>query len=378
VVPSGAQVLLDGHHGRLIVHPTEDTLAFYRERQRRYEELLQSDRELVPLPSETKDGYPVTLQANIEFKQELDLVDQYGAEGIGLVRTEMLFLMRRNVSLSEDEQLTCYREFIDAVAPAPVTFRLLDFGGDKMLPLAHREHNPFLGWRGMRVLLDRPELLRPQVRALLRAGADGPARILLPMITHLDEVHAFYEVLENVRAELEREGIPYDPDPPVGIMVEVPAVALQADLFAQAVDFFSIGTNDLTQYVLAVDRGNDRVAHRYDEFHPAVLQLIRRSIQAAAQEDIPVSLCGKMGANPKAAPLLIGLGLDTISASPSFLPPVKRVIRAVRRAPALDLAEATLLAPGPDAVHQQVDAWFEEYAPEALAMEHPQAPSEAT
>ena len=376
-VPNGAQVLLDGHHGRLIVHPTEETLAFYRERQRRYEKLLKSDQELVPLPSETQDGVPVSLQANIEFKQELDLVEQYGAEGIGLVRTEMLFLMRRDVSLSESKQLNCYAEFIDAVAPHQVTFRLLDFGGDKMLPLAHREHNPFLGWRGMRVLLDRPELLRPQVRALLRAGADGSARILLPMITHLDEVHAFYEVLENVKAELERDGIPYDPDPPVGIMVEVPAVALQAGLFAQAVDFLSIGTNDLTQYVLAVDRGNDRVAHRYDAFHPAVLQLIRRTIEAAQKESIPVSLCGKMGANPKATPLLIGLGLDTISASPSFLPPVKRVVRAIRRVEALELAEAALLAPGPEAVHQRVDAWFDEYAPEALAIDHPRAPSQA-
>ncbi len=374
-VPADAPVLLDGHNGRLIVHPTEETRAFYRKRKQRYEALVQSDQELVDLPAQTKDGHAMTLQANIEFAQELDLVEAYGAEGIGLVRTEMLFLMRRDVSLSEAKQVDAYRTFIETVAPDEVTFRLLDFGGDKMLPLAHREHNPFLGWRGMRVLLDRPELLRPQVRALLRASAAHSVRILLPMITHLDEVEAFYEVLNNIQADLEREGTPYHPDPSIGIMVEVPAVALQAELFARYVDFFSIGTNDLTQYVLAVDRGNDRVAHRYDAWHPAVLQLIRDTIKAGEREEIPVSLCGKMGANPKAVPLLLGLGLDTISASPSFLPPVKRVIRAIRRDQTRDLADAALQAAGPGDVHQQVDDWFDEHAPEALAMDHPRAPS---
>ena len=368
-IADGALVILDGHRGRLIVHPTDETLAQYRERQAQYDDLLQKQQHLVSLPAETCDGHAIRLQANIEFKQELELIERHGAEGIGLVRTEMLFLMRREVSLSESLQYETYRELVEAVEPYPATFRMLDIGGDKMLPMAHREHNPFLGWRGIRVLLDRPELLRPQLRALLRAGVHGSLRILLPMITHLDEVEQFLSIKAEVEAELRDEGKAFDPDVPIGIMVEVPAVALQADQFAEMTDFFSIGTNDLTQYVLAIDRGNDLVARRYDALHPAVLQLIQHTAKAAHAHNIPISLCGKVGSDPEAAPVLLGLGVDALSGSPTFLPGVKRVVRAIRQEDATALAQQAVAARDAQAVRRLIDDWFAEHAPDVRPLD---------
>lgn len=368
-VPDGATVILDGLQGRLIVDPTPETVQFYRERQSRYRELLQEHKQLVGLPTETQDGHRIQLLANIEFRQELDLLSQYGAEGIGLLRTEMLFLMRRNISLSEEMQYETYRDIVETVGPDVSTIRLLDLGGDKMLPLAHREHNPFLGWRGMRVLLDRPELLRPQLRALLRASAHGPLQILLPMVTHRDEVRRFKEIMQSVRSELDAQGETIDGDIPVGVMVEVPAVALRPDVFAPEVDFFSIGTNDLTQYVLAIDRGNDLVANRFDALHPAVLSLVKRTVDSAHEYGISVSLCGEIGSAPRAIPILVGLGLDQISASPTYLPRLKHVIRALRLSDAQALAERALRADEVREVHAINDAWLREHAPAALELE---------
>jgi phosphotransferase system enzyme I (PtsI) len=235
-----------------------------------------------------------------------------------------------------------------------------------MLPLAHREHNPFLGWRGIRVLLDRPELLRPQLRALLRASVHGPLQILLPMVTHLDEIFHFKDILHDVRSALRHEGHDVPSSVPVGAMVEVPAVALRPDGFASEVDFFSIGTNDLTQYVLAVDRSNDMVADRYDALHPAVLTLIQRTVEGAREHDIPVSLCGEIGSVPHAIPILLGLGLDAISASPTYLPPIKRVIRSIQLADATALAADVLTAADVGEVHALNAAWLRNHAPEAL------------
>ena len=365
-VRNEATLIVDGLQGRVISHPTSETLQFYRERQARHDELLHEREELIGLPAETQDGHAVRLMANIEFQEELELVNTYGAEGIGLLRTEMLFLMRRNITLSEDEQYAAYREVIEQVQPGMSTIRLLDLGGDKMLPLAHREHNPFLGWRGIRVLLDRPELLRPQLRALLRASVHGPLQILLPMVTHRSEVVQFKDILSDVKSSLERDGYDMPSHVPVGAMVEVPSVALRPEGFASEVDFFSIGTNDLTQYVLAIDRSNDMVADRHDALHPAVLTLIQRTIEGARQHDIPVSLCGEIGSVPHAIPILLGLGLDAISASPTYLPPVKRIIRSIRLSDARALAADVLAAADVEEVHALNAAWLRKHAPEAL------------
>ncbi len=360
-IQTGDLAILDGLLGRVIVNPSPATLAQYRMRQERYRRLLEAQQYLVPLPAETLDGHRFTLRANLELIEELDLLQKYGAEGIGLFRTEVLFLMRGPLNVSEDYQLHLYRQIVERVKPAPTTFRLLDLGGDKMLPVAHREHNPFLGWRGLRVLLDKPELLFPQLRALLRASAYGPVRLLVPMVTTLDEFRQFLDVLDAVKAELRAQGESFDEGIPVGIMVEVPAVALMADLFAEEVDFFSIGTNDLTQYTLAVDRGNDLVARRYEALHPAVLRLIKATIDAGHRHGIPVSLCGELAGDPQATPILAGLGLDEFSAAPPYLPEVKRVIRAMHLGEAQALAAQALQARTAGEVVALVSAWLREH-----------------
>ena len=367
-VTTGDMLILDGLDGRVIINPTDETLVLYRKREARYRRLQEEQKQLVPLSSETLDGRDIRLTANLEFREELKLLQEYGAKGVGLFRTEILFLMRRRVSLSEEEQFNTYRRIVEAVGPHRTTFRVLDFGGDKMLPLGHREHNPFLGWRGIRILLDKPELLFPQLRAIVRASTFGPLRILLPMVSELGEVDAFHAILEEVYHDLESDGVDFDPDIPVGIMVEVPAVALKAARFASEVDFFSIGTNDLTQYTLAVDRGNDLVASKYQELDPAVLQLIKSTVDAAQEAGIPVSVCGELAARPVATPILLGLGVDELSASPIFLPEIKRVIRAIRMEEAVRLAEASLAARDAHEVATLIKKWLREHACDVATM----------
>ncbi|TDI77339.1 MAG: phosphoenolpyruvate--protein phosphotransferase, partial [Bacteroidetes bacterium] len=319
-IQNGDTVILDGIRGVLIVNPERKTLERYIKRQARYRRLIQEEKKLVSLPTQTLDGHRISLEANLELREEISQLKEYGAEGIGLFRTEILLLMEGRISISEDEQFAVYERVVAAAAPGHTTFRVLDLGGDKLLPMAHREHNPFLGWRGIRVLLDRPEIMVPQLRAILRASAGGNTRILLPMITNLDEVHRFKIVLAEIMEKLSSEKIEYDADIPVGIMVEVPAVALMAEQFSREVDFFSIGTNDLTQFVLAVDRGNDLVAGMYKDLHPDVLILIHNTIAAAKSAGIPVSLCGELATNLRAVPVLVGLGIEALSASPVYLP----------------------------------------------------------
>ncbi len=367
-VASGDMLVLDGLTGRVVINPTEDTLAFYRDRQERYRQLQEEQKKIVSLPAQTLDGHNVRLAANLEFMEELELVEEYGAEGVGLFRTEVLFLMRKRVSLSEEEQFKAYRRIVESVSPHRTTFRMLDFGGDKMLPLGHREHNPFLGWRGVRVLLDKPDMLYPQLRAIVRASRFGPLRILLPMVTELNEVHAFKGILGTVYEELAKEGLQYDPDIPVGIMVEVPSVAIKAGRFAREVDFFSIGTNDLTQYTLAVDRGNDLVADKYQELDPAILQLIRQTVEEAHACGIEVSVCGELAARAIATPILLGLGIDEMSASPIYLPEVKRVLRSIRMEEARALADQALQARDAHEVTSLLKAWLREHDCDVASM----------
>ena len=360
-VSDGDIAILDGLQGRLILHPEAQTLDAYRAHQQRYREVVQEQTRAAGLDCETTDGRSITLRANVEFAEELGLLDRYGAAGIGLVRTEMLFLMQPGRAFSEDEQAEVYREVARAAGTAGATVRLFDMGGDTLLPMAHREHNPFLGWRGIRVLLDRPELLRPQLRALLRANAHGTLRLLVPMVTSLDEVRRVRQALNEERDRLAANDVNHDADLPMGIMVEVPSVAQQAALFAEAVDFFSIGTNDLTQYTLAVDRGNDLVAHHFDALHPAVLALIKRTVDAAGDAGIPTTICGEIAGDVLATPLLLGLGIDTLSASPTYLPSIQRVVRHLSHADAVALADTALSAPDSETVRQQARDWIAEH-----------------
>jgi phosphotransferase system enzyme I (PtsI) len=361
-ISTGDLVILDGIRGELIVNPDEETLKAYRVKQERFERLRQADKQLVGETSETLDGHPILLQANLELREELPLLKEYGAQGIGLFRTEMMLLMESRAIMSEEEQAEQYLQVVEATRPFPTTFRILDLGGDKLLPMGHREHNPFLGWRGIRILLDKPELLIPQLRAILRASAAGPVRILLPMVTTLTEVRRLRSELEKTKQALRDEGIPFDEQVPMGVMVEVPSVALQADQFAREVDFFSIGTNDLTQYVLAVDRGNDLVAEIYNELHPAVLELIRLTTKAARDAGIPVSLCGELATNLRAVPVLLGLGVESLSASPVYLPAIKRVIRAMKKTEGEALARRALKSSDAEEFRAYMDRWLEEHA----------------
>lgn len=375
-VQPGDPVVLDGLRGEVVVRPGEAHLERYRSRRRRYQQQRAEQKDLAPLPAETRDGTRLKLHANIEFSQEVRLLDEYGAEGIGLFRTEMLLMMRGDMTLSEEQTFNTYRDVVENVAPAPTTLRLLDLGGDKLLPMAHREYNPFLGWRGVRVLLDKPGLLRTQLRAILRASAFGPVRILVPMVTLLSELRRVHEALAEVRRELDEEGIDYDPEVPVGVMVEVPALALQASTFAEAADFFSLGTNDLTQYILATDRGNDLVSDQYSEFHPAVLTMIKRVASAARAAGIPVGICGEMAGDARAVPLLVGLGLEELSASPTYLPEVKRVIRAIDVSEARALAGSALSAHTVEEVDALVDRWMHTHAADIMRFLDPDAEKE--
>ena len=363
-VETGDYVILDGFNGKLIVNPSERTLAGYRRLQERYQRLLEDEQSLIPLPSETLEGEEITLLANLEFSEEIDLVKKYGAKGVGLFRTEFLFLMNGLGDYDEEAQYETYRETVEAVSPGVTTFRLLDLGGDKLMPMAHREHNPFLGWRGIRILLDKPELLRPQLRALYRAAQNGPLRILVPMVSCLEEITRLKCIIAEVEKELVAEGMSPLPSVPLGIMVEVPSVALMADKYAAEVDFFSIGTNDLTQYLLAVDRGNNKVADLYHELDPAVLTVIKHTVDAANRHNIPVSLCGELASDPLATAILIGLGVKELSASPTFLPEIKRVIRSMRRLEAEQLAEKVINIFDAAIRKETLLDWLRDHAPD--------------
>ncbi len=350
-------VILDGLAGDVVLSPNPDTLLRYQERAARYNDILEEHAALAPLPAETLDGHRVTLHANIDVDEEIDLMPVSGAEGVGLYRTEMMYLEHGRFP-SEEEQFNRYKDAVVRVAPDPITFRVFDLGGDKVLSINDPEPNPFLGWRGIRIMLDRPGILRRQLRALLRAGAYGNVRVMLPMVSTFEDWKRFKVLWDEVSAELESEGTPYNPETFLGIMIEVPSAALLADQFATEVDFLSIGTNDLTQYVLAVDRNNDRVSDIYEEFHPSILMLIKYVVKSARTHGLRVSVCGEMAGRPKAIPILLGLGVDTLSASPLHLPEVKRVVRAINMKEAEDLCEMALKEKNVNRIHAELDHWL--------------------
>ncbi len=361
------RAVVDGQAGRLIVHPSADTLEDYRRRRARQQSLWAEQAQAASAPAETTDGHSLSVQANVEFEEELQILKEYGADGIGLLRTEVLFLSRPAGAFTEEEQVAVYRKAARAAHPHAATVRLLDLGGDKSLSQGPREANPSLGWRGIRLLLDRPdELLRPQVRALLRANTEGTLRVLLPMVTHLDEVRRVRSMIQEEADRLSREGRAHDPTLPVGAMVEVPATALQARAFAEEADFLSIGTNDLTQYVLAVDRDNDRVASRYDPLHPAVLGLVQRTAAAGRDTGTPVAVCGESAGDVHAVPVLIGLGVTALSATPSHLPGLKRLIQHVSRAEMDALATAACAASDAQTVRRQAREWIAQHVDDAV------------
>ncbi len=322
-------VIVDGTEGRFILHPSALQLSEYRQKidQRTAEErkLLSTES----LPCETRDRHEIQLMANVDLVEEVDDAKRFGARGIGLYRSEFLYIENSPHLPTEEDHLELYREILDTMHPDPVVIRTFDLGGRKLARevMETEEDNPVLGLRGIRLTLARPQIFRTQLRALYRAAVDRNLWILLPMISNIEEIGQFKRFAAKIQAELEQEGLAFDPDCRLGIMIEVPSAAMIADLLAREVDFFSIGTNDLIQYALAVDRNNEHVSYLYRPLHPAILRMLRFVIDSAEAAGIEVSICGEMAGDRHYAPLLLGMGLRRLSVSPRAIPEVKTQIR---------------------------------------------------
>lgn len=339
-IDPGDLVVVDGSRGVVYVHPDEGTISEYQHRKQRWAEFEEELAALRDLPAVTLDGHAVEVVANIEFPDEVESALVHGARGIGLYRTEFIYLTRKDLP-SEEEQVEAYRKVVERMAPDPVVIRTLDLGGDKIDQGLHTtpELNPFLGWRAIRVCLEREDIFLVQLRAILRAGAFGSVKMMFPMISGIEELRRAKEIVENARDQLRTEGISFGEHCPVGAMIEVPSAAMAADHLAEEVDFFSLGTNDLVQYTVAVDRGNERIATLFDHLHIGVLRLIQRTIEVGHRAGIPVGLCGEMSRDPLAVLLLLGMGLDSFSMAPMAVPEVKKIIREVRFEDAQRIAE---------------------------------------
>lgn len=342
-VSNGVIIIVDGDRGRVIVDPDEETVARYRQRRQAGASLSERLAELHELPAETADGVRVRLSANIEFPHETKAALARGADGIGLYRTEFLYLSSDDEP-SEEDHYDAYSEVVRAMHGRPVVIRTLDLGADKMghRPLSENEHNPCLGLRSIRLSLRNLDLFRPQLRAILRAAVHGDIRVMFPLITTIAELRQARMLLNLVAEDLKDAGIPYRSDIPVGMMVEVPAAVMMLDLFAKEVDFLSIGTNDLAQYTLAVDRSNEYVADLYQSSDPAVLRLIRSCVEVAGTCDVPLAVCGEMSSMPGRALLLLGLGVRSLSVPPSAIPTIKKAIRSVTIAKCEEIAERVM------------------------------------
>lgn len=336
-------VAADGSIGQLWLHPDEAELGNLRDQQTQWQRAQEKARLESRQPAVTLDGRAIEVAANIGGPLDVPVALEFGAEGVGLFRTEFLFLDRETAP-TEEEQYQAYRQVADELGDLPLIIRTLDVGGDKPLPyldLGHEE-NPFLGWRGIRFCLGHPEIFKPQLRAILRAGDGRNVKIMFPMIGTIDEIRMVKDILVEVKNDLTKDRIPFDDDMPVGIMIEVPSAAAIADILAAEVDFFSIGTNDLTQYTMAADRGNSNVAGLAQALNPAVLRLVSQTVNAGHDAGIWVGMCGELAGNEVATPLLVGLGLDELSMSAPSIPAVKEAIRNVTMAEARQLAETVL------------------------------------
>ncbi len=366
---AGETIVLDGNRGVIIVNPSKETLKTYRQERER---VLIFENKLAVLkdsPAETLDGHRVCLAANIEMPEDINSVISHGAEGVGLYRTEFFYMNRMDLP-TEEEHYKAYRDVAEKVMPHDVIIRTLDLGGDKFLSHLEvpKEMNPFLGWRAIRFCLERLDIFKVQLRAILRASTFKNIKLMYPMISGVDELIRANEVLSDVKDELRKEGIAFNPDMEVGAMIEIPSAAMTADLLAKHVDFFSIGTNDLIQYSLAVDRVNEKIAHLYQPAHPGVLRLIQTVIKAAHEAGLWVGMCGEMAGDPALALVLLGMGLDEFSTSPAAIPELKKTIRSVHLPDTQRLAKNVLQLSSAEEIEKKAWKFLGEVAPELIQL----------
>jgi len=329
-VKDGDTIIVDGTAGVVIVEPANEEIEAYR---RKKEKIIVKEKQLAKirrLPAITRDGHQVKLLANIESPEEISSAMEHGAEGVGLYRTEFFYFNRTDLP-TEEEHFQAYRKVAEQFAPQAVVIRTLDLGGDKFVSHLSipKEMNPFMGWRAIRFCLERLDIFKVQLRAILRASQYGKIKVMFPMISGVEELRRAKEVIAEVKNDLKKEGLPFDENMKIGVMIETPSAAMTADILAQEADFFSVGTNDLIQYALAVDRINERIAYLYNPGHPAIIRLIKQTVEAAHRRNIQVGMCGEMAGDPYFASLLVGMQLDELSMSPVAIPEVKKIIRSI-------------------------------------------------
>lgn len=357
-VTSGETVIIDGFEGVIIINPTEKTLGNYLEKQKEYKhhELLLED--IIVKPCETKDKKRVEITANIEFIEETEFLQSCGNCGIGLYRTEHLYMEKGDFP-SIAEQIEDYTHISNITFPKKVTIRTYDLGGDKVYTENNKELNPYLGWRGIRMCLDKTEIFKAQLEAILISSTKKNIKIMLPMISSLDEVRKTKTLIKEIKKELDGRGVYYDKHIPLGIMIEVPSAVMIADELAKEVDFFSIGTNDLIQYILAVDRGNDFISKLYQQFHPAVLRALKQIADSAKRNNVKASICGEMASVPRAVPVLIGLGLEELSVLPSMFTEIKQVVRNTLYSEAKELANKLLTLSTEEEIKNSINKFYD-------------------
>jgi len=356
-IKDGDKVIVDGFHGYILLNPSKEQIKFFSKKHDKLVELQKGLEELQDQPAITKDGKEIKLLANVDVTGEIDLVITSGAEGIGLYRSEQI-LDETGEFPTEDELEVIYSKLSSRIYPNHITIRAYDIGGDKFRFLDYQEPNPFLGLRGIRLLLENPALFKNQVRAVLRASINKNIKFMLPMVTTITEIRESKKYINECKRELKKKKIAFDNDIQIGIMVEVPSAAMLIKEFAEEVDFFSIGTNDLIQYLMAVDRGNDLVSDLYQEFSPVVIRTLKYILNDAAKSGTPVSICGEMAADTLAMPLLIGLGLEELSLSPTTIPYAKRIIRNFEFKRAKELADKCLKLYTEEEIQKTVQKFF--------------------